>query len=369
MLSPTPRARRSGGTDAASPGARYPTATPAAKTPRRAPRLWCGMRMNGELILGIVAAMAASAAYNVAIGLQAIEARDVPPEHGLRASLITQLLRRPRWLAGAALNFLGWPLQTVALLLAPLTVVQPCLAAGLLLLLLMGAHHLHEPVGRREVISLAAIIAGVVVLTVASPQRSDTSASAESLVVVVGALGLLALLPYAISRARHVSGLPVAVSAGVAFAWSGISTKLLSDALSTGNWTGIVGWAAATGLAAALGTASEMTALQSRGATEVAPLVFVIQMVVPVLLAPILVHERWTDTPINGLLLLGALCVVAAGSFLLASSRIVQAFTAGEPARSSTETDESPSRESSVRSSSKDTIEPGERGSSVTTTT
>ena len=313
--------------------------------------------------------MAASAAYNVAIGLQAIEARDVPAEHGLRASLITQLLRRPRWLAGAALNFLGWPLQTVALLLAPLTVVQPCLAAGLLLLLLMGAHHLHEPVGRREVISLAAIIAGVVVLTVASPQRSDTSASAESLVVVLGALGLLALLPYAISRARHVSGLPVAVSAGVAFAWSGISTKLLSDALSTGDWTGIVGWAAATGLAAALGTASEMTALQSRGATEVAPLVFVIQMVVPVLLAPILVHERWTDTPINGLLLLGALCVVAAGSFLLASSRIVQAFTAGEPARSSTETDESPSRESSVRSSSKDTIEPGERGSSVTTTT
>ena len=313
--------------------------------------------------------MAASAAYNVAIGLQAIEARDVPPEHGLRASLITQLLRRPRWLAGAALNFLGWPLQTVALLLAPLTVVQPCLAAGLLLLLLMGAHHLHEPVGRREVISLAAIIAGVVVLTVASPQRSDTSASAESLVVVVGALGLLALLPYAISRARHVSGLPVAVSAGVAFAWSGISTKLLSDALSTGDWTGIVGWAAATGLAAALGTASEMTALQSRGATEVAPLVFVIQMVVPVLLAPILVHERWTDTPINGLLLLGALCVVAAGSFLLASSRIVQAFTAGEPARSSTETAASPSRESSVRSSSKDTIEPGERGSSVTTTT
>ena len=313
--------------------------------------------------------MAASAAYNVAIGLQAIEARDVPAEHGLRASLIKELLRRPRWLAGAALNFLGWPLQTVALLLAPLTVVQPCLAAGLLLLLLMGAHHLHEPVGRREVISLAAIIAGVVVLTVASPQRSDTSASAESLVVVLGALGLLALLPYAISRARHVSGLPVAVSAGVAFAWSGISTKLLSDALSTGNWTGIVGWAAATGLAAALGTASEMTALQSRGATEVAPLVFVIQMVVPVLLAPILVHEKWTDTPINGLLLLGALCVVAAGSFLLASSRIVQAFTAGEPARSSTETAESPSRESSVRSSSKETIEPGERGSSVTTTT
>jgi drug/metabolite transporter (DMT)-like permease len=325
--------------------------------------------MNGELILGIVAAMAASAAYNVAIGLQAMEARDVPREHGLRLSLMLRLLQRPRWLAGAALNFLGWPLQTVALLLAPLTVVQPCLAAGLLLLLLMGAHHLHEHVGRREVISIAAIITGVAVAAVASPARSDSEAAAGALIVVLGVLGLLALLPYVISRVRHVSGLPVAVSAGLAFAWSGISTKLLSDALSTGDWAGIIGWAAATGLAAGLGTASEMTALQSRGATEVAPLVFVTQMLVPALLAPLLVNEKWSQTPLGGLVLLAGLLVVSAGSFLLASSRIVQAFTAGEPARSSTDTGESPARDSSASSASKDTIDPDDRGSRVTTTT
>src|SRR3982074_1319681 len=86
--------------------------------------------MNGDLILGMMAASAASAAYNGAIGPQALEARNVPEEHGLRLSLLLRLLRRPRWLAGAALNFLGRPLQTVALLLAPLTLAQPCLAAG-----------------------------------------------------------------------------------------------------------------------------------------------------------------------------------------------------------------------------------------------
>ena len=313
--------------------------------------------------------MAASAAYNVAVAVQALEARDVPAEHGLRLSLLLRLLRRPRWLAGAALNFLGWPLQTVALLLAPLTVVQPCLAAGLLLLLLIGARHLHEPVGRREVISIGAIVVGVAVAAVASPQRSDTAAADKTVVIVLGILGLLAVLPYVINRVRRMSGLPVAISAGLAFAWSGISTKLLSDALSTGNWTGIIGWAAATGLAAGLGTASEMTALQSRGATEVAPLVFVTQMLVPALLAPVLVNESWSDTPLGGLVLLGGLLVVAAGSFLLASSRIVQAFTAGEPARSSTETGDSPSWDSSVSNASKDTIDPDDRGSRVTTTT
>ena len=152
--------------------------------------------MNGELILGMFAAFAASAAYNVAIALQAMEARDVPEEHGLRLSLLLRLLRRPRWLAGAALNFLGWPLQTVALLLAPLTLVQPCLAAGLLLLLAIGSRQLHEHVGRREVIAIGAIIVGVVVLAIASPHRSDGDAGAGTLVVVLGILGVLALLPY-----------------------------------------------------------------------------------------------------------------------------------------------------------------------------
>jgi drug/metabolite transporter (DMT)-like permease len=325
--------------------------------------------MNGDLILGMMAAFAASAAYNVAIAMQALEARNVPPEHGLRLSLLLRLLRRPRWLAGAALNFLGWPLQTVALLLAPLTLVQPCLAAGLLLLLAIGSRQLHEHVGRREVIAIVAIIVGVVVLAIASPHRSEGSAGTGTLAVVLGILGAVALLPYLLTRLHRATGLPVAVSAGLAFAWSGISTKLLSDALSTGDWTGIIGWAAATGVAAALGTASEMTALQSRGATEVAPLVFVTQLLVPALLAPLLVQESWDSTPLGGIVLLIGLLIVAAGSFLLASSRIVQAFTAGEPARSSTDTGDSPSRESSESSASNDTIDPGDRGSSVTTTT
>jgi len=288
--------------------------------------------MTASVLFGMAAAVAASAMYNVAIGLQALEAREVPPEHGLRPALILKLLRRPRWLAGAALNLLGGGMQTVALLLAPLTLVQPCLAAGLLLLLLMGARHLHEPVGRREVLSVAAIGVGVVVLTLASPHRSNQGAGPDTIAIVLGALGLLTLLPYLLSRLRRIGGLPVAISAGLAFAWSSLSTKFLSDSLDSGDWVGVIGWGAATAIAASVGTASEMTALQSRGATEVAPLVFVMQLLVPVLLAPVLVHEAWNSTPLGGLVLLGGLLVVTAGSALLASSRVVAAFTAGAPA-------------------------------------
>src|SRR5438105_6210818 len=139
--------------------------------------------MRTSLLLGMAAACAASAMYNVAVALQALEARHVPAEHGLRPSLLLRLVRRPRWLAGAALNILAWPVQTVALLAAPLTVVQPCLAAGLLLLLAMGARMLHERVGRRETLSILLIIAGVVGLGFSAPHRTTNEANTETLAI------------------------------------------------------------------------------------------------------------------------------------------------------------------------------------------
>ena len=277
----------------------------------------------------MAAAIAASAAYNVAIALQALEAREVPEEHGLRPSLLVRLLRRPRWLAGIGVDFVGWLMQAVALLLAPLTLVQPYLAAGLLLLLLIGSRYLHEPVARREVLSVVAIAVGVAVLTLAAPERSNDDAGPTMLAIVLGSLGLLVLAPFLLGRARRIGGLPVAISAGLAYSWSGLSTKLLSDAVNAGDWLGIVGWAAATALVAIIGTVAEMTALQSRGVTEVAPLVCVTQLLVPTLLAPVLVNEVWSATPLGGLVLLAGLLLVAVGSALLASSRVVAALTSG----------------------------------------
>jgi hypothetical protein len=67
--------------------------------------------------------------------------------------------------------------------------------------------------------------------------------------------------------------------------------------------------------------------------------------------------------------LLIGLLIVSAGSFLLASSRIVQAFTAGESAASSTETGGSPSPDGSRSGVSKDAVDQGERGSRVSTQT
>src|ERR1700753_1656184 len=109
--------------------------------------------------LGIACAVGASLLYNTSIALQALEARDVPEDHSLRVSLIGKLVRNRRWLGATALGLAGWPLEIVALLLAPLTVVQPCLASGLVLLLFLGVTRLGETPRRREYGSGAALVA------------------------------------------------------------------------------------------------------------------------------------------------------------------------------------------------------------------
>src|SRR2546430_13697782 len=89
-----------------------------------------------ELVLGILAAVGASTLYSLGIALQALDAKEAPHEEHLRLALAWRLARRTRWLAGTGLSMLGWPLQIVALMLAPLVVVQPALAAGVLVLML-----------------------------------------------------------------------------------------------------------------------------------------------------------------------------------------------------------------------------------------
>src|SRR3954454_16614971 len=98
----------------------------------------------GSVIAGVALAAVASVLFNIAIGIQASEMREVPDENGLRVSLFGRLLRRRRSLLGTLLGAIAFPLQPIAFLWAPLPAAQPADAAGLLVLLFLGARKLHE---------------------------------------------------------------------------------------------------------------------------------------------------------------------------------------------------------------------------------
>lgn len=276
--------------------------------------------------LGIAAAVAASLLYNTSIALQAREAREVPHEHGLKPSLLRRLLRNRRWLAATGLGLLGWPLEIAALLLAPLTVVQPCIASGLILLLWLGTTRLGEAPGRRELLAVAAIIAGIAGVAWAAPERSTDHAGAGAIAVALALVAVPILAPYTFRRRAGVLGTLAVLSAGCGYAWTAIASKLLTDELAAGAVLVAIAWLATAAASEGLALLSEMSALQRRPATHVAPAMFAIQVLVPVILAPLIFNESWGETPLGGLALVAFIALSLAGTILLAGSRPVGAL-------------------------------------------
>ncbi len=277
------------------------------------------------LALGIAAAIGASCLYNTSIALQALEARQVPHEHSLRPSLIGRLVRNRRWLGATALGLLGWPLEIAALLLAPLTVVQPCLTSGLILLLWLGATRLGEAPGRRETIAVAAIVLGVAGVAWAAPDRTTEHAGTAAIAIALGLVAVPIAAPYLLRGRDGGAGLLAVLGAGFGYAWTAIASKLLTDELAAGTVLAAAAWLATAAASEGLALLSEMSALQRRPATHVAPVMFAVQVLVPVVLAPLIFEESWSTTPLGGAALVAFMAVAIAGTTLLAGSRSVGA--------------------------------------------
>ena len=282
-----------------------------------------------DTAIGIALASLASCLFNGAIAVQASEARKVSARHGLRLSLIGRLIRRPRWLGGTLMGALALPLQTAALFFAPLTVVQPCDAVGLLLLLYLGSRMLGEPVGRRELLAVGSIVAGIVILAVAAPHREVAHVEGADVLVAVLVVALLALAPMALRSVMQADNLFVVFGAGFAFALSAFGLKLIADAISRQQWLVLVLALAAAAAGALIGTLSEQTAIQRRPATQVAPIIFVVELVVPIALAVLVVGEDWAGS--KGPIAV-AIALVVAGVVALARAPQVAGLMAPEKA-------------------------------------
>jgi hypothetical protein len=322
-----------------------------------------------DLVLGIGAAVGASVFYSLGIALQAMDAKEAPHGDHLRLALVWGLIKRGRWMLGTGLSILGWPLQVIALLLAPLVVVQPALAAGLLVLVFVGQRMLGEHAGAREYIAMAAIVIGVIGAGLCAPPRSTGHTSERlTILIVLTVLAAGSLLPYILRAMRRSPASVTIVCAGLAFGWSGIATKLASDDLSHGYFAVAIAWGLATAAASAVGVLSESSSLQARPAIQVAPVVFVTQTIVPVALAPVLFGERFYDTPLGGVPLALSLVLLIVGAAVLVRSPLLLALMGGEPIShdSGSAPSPAPPSEETIRSTPRtDDVDP----STVTTKT
>jgi drug/metabolite transporter (DMT)-like permease len=281
--------------------------------------------LRGEVarvIDGIGVAVAAAACYESAYVLQALEARRAGGGERLQAGLLGRLVRRPRWVAGTALSVVGAALQVLALTLAPLTVVQPTLALGLVLLLGLSGLVLHEPVGRRELAGVAAIVCGVALVPVVAAPGLGHAGDPTGVAALAALLGAATVVPF-VARARLRDARLRVLAAAAGDAWAAIGLKLVADSLHRGAPAVAGIWLASAALAGFLALTAEMSALQRVAATRVAPLVVSAQVLVPVIAGPLVFDEPWADTIPERLVLGLAILVVVAGAALLSASPAV----------------------------------------------
>lgn len=276
-------------------------------------------------------ALAAATLFGSGIVMQAGEARRVPRAHAMRLALLLRLARSPRWLVGTGLTLVGWGLHASAFRLAPVTIVQPVLAFTLVVVLLGAQRVLGETVGAREVTAVAALVIGLVLLIAAAPARSAHHTHGARLLIPLCALAVVAVAPLGLSTARRSLPLLAAAAAGVAFALSGIATKLLTDALSVNGRVLAVAWIGLVAAAALLGGIAEISSLQTGRASRVIPITFAFEITLPVALAPLLFGEQWGTLGTARIVTLAvALTVVLASALTLAVSPGVTHLVATE---------------------------------------
>jgi drug/metabolite transporter (DMT)-like permease len=280
------------------------------------------------LASGLAAALTASALFNVGIVLQALDARAAPRSLGLRLGLLARLFARPRWVLGWLLGLLGiWP-QVVAYSKAPFVVVQPALTLGLLIVLVLAEHVLHERVGPREVVGVVAIIGGVALVAWGAPSHAETHRGGIAVVGVMALLCTGGLVPFLVRGTRMDTAMLTIVAAGCGFGATNVATKLLGDDFDAGHYGNAGTWGAiglAMGVAA---TVTNMSAFARRAATTVVPVSTAVQTFLPIVLEPIFLRERWGSAGYDGIPMIAGLAVALLGSVLIAGSPAVSGLIA-----------------------------------------
>lgn len=227
----------------------------------------------------------------------------------------------------------AWPLQVLALGLAPITVVQPMLASSLVVLLAVARVRLGERIGRSEGLGGVLIVLGVAAVVWAAPHHTVFTPAAGRLAQPLVLVGLGALAAYALGRRRPGATLAFVIGSGLAYAWVDFVNKLLADDISKSHWGLAAVWLAATIAVGALAFLQETSALQRRPAVTVSPVIGAVQNPLPVLMALWSGVEVWESSSNKVVPLACGLALVTAGAVLLGRSQAVARVSSGAPAQ------------------------------------
>lgn len=178
----------------------------------------------------------------------------------LSSTGLLRLLRNPRWVFGLLLLGMGMVMNAIALVSAPLTVVQPIGAIALVITTVVNAKDQNLSINRATVLAIAACVMGsamFVLLAVNVTQENHHVNSDDELTIVlllalaVGIFGTLAVM-----FKHRMSAFVYILGAGVLFGFVAVLTRIIGKhlvdpnglALQNVQWYSVVAIVAAGGL-------------------------------------------------------------------------------------------------------------------------
>src|SRR3954447_16432330 len=229
--------------------------------------------MSFSVQLGLLFALATAVTSIVGFLLKykgADESPAVTLKEPIRRSLA---LFRSRWYTiGIIVATASWGLHVASLSLAPISLVQSVIAAGLVLLTVIADRVFGYSVTKREWICVALVALGLAFLAAtmegtAGNKHSDYDPA--TLALYVGSAVAIGVLAAVLSRRTVAGGPALAVSAGLLWGASDVSIKALSGHLDQGAFGWIHPLALVILLASLVGLAVSARSLQVGEAVSV----------------------------------------------------------------------------------------------------
>jgi drug/metabolite transporter (DMT)-like permease len=202
------------------------------------------------MIFGLALALACALATSVSFLLRHRGATAAPPIRAAHPLQSAAELFRSRWFAVGWIIAVGaWGLHVGALALAPLSVVQAVLSAGLVFLAVISERFFGFRLGRRQWIGVSITAAGLAVIGITQGSQPEDAPgyALAALIVIEGAVIGLAT-GFAVLSGRHDvfrarQGLILGLCAGALFGVSDIALKFLTHAVGGGILELVSPWA------------------------------------------------------------------------------------------------------------------------------
>jgi drug/metabolite transporter (DMT)-like permease len=277
------------------------------------------------LIIAVPAAVGAAAIFGLASAIQQRATKQVPPAGTLNPRLLLELVRQPLWVLGGVTVVVGLALQLLALAFAPLVLVQPLLATGVLFATVFSALLAHRGVDRLIVLGALASVAGLAAFLLFARPTDTTGKLADGakllpLTVVLGLI-VTACLVAATRFSGAVRVAALAVATGVFHGLTAGLMKIVASEFRSGGLGEVLGHPTLYLLCVVGPMGLLLSQNTYQQATHIAPALAVITIVDPLVGVAIGVSwlgERVNSSPaalageaISAMIMIGGIVVLA----------------------------------------------------------